>query len=185
MNISEIIEEHNYPTKNKLLKIIKKSYPHITQDDINDFYDDGATQVLAKKKKTKMGKIVANFPNERWNIDLLMMDKYKKFNTHKHILFAIDIFTRYVYAEPINSKTASDVTEAFQKILNKAKDKPVLIISDSERAFLSTEFNELLDDNEIVLQTVPIGDHNTLGVIDRFSLTFRNIIQRKFSHTKN
>ncbi len=186
MNIPEIIEEHNYPTENNLRKIIKKQYPHITPADIDEFFNiEQQEQVLKKKVKTKLGKIVANFPNERWNIDLLMMDKYKKYNTHKHILFAIDIFTRYVYAEPINSKTSADVIEAFQNILDKAKAKPILIISDSERAFLSNDFSQLLDNNDIILQTVPIGDHNTLGVIDRFSLTFRNIIQRKFSRTKN
>lgn len=176
--IAEIIEEYNYPSKQKFKKIVKDKYPNISSKDIDDFYHDGF-QAVERKNKSKSGKIVAFLPHERWNIDLLVMDKYQRYNqSYKYILFAIDIFSRYVFAQPLKSKSSADVIEAIENIFKS--EQPLLIVSDSERSFLSEPFQMLLREYNIVHQTVPVGDHNTLGVIDRFAKTYRDIIQKQF-----
>ena len=59
-----------------------------------------------------------------------------------------------------------------------------MIISDSDSTFLSKRFEKLLEDNNII-HNVPVGDHHTLGVIDRFALTLKRILSKQREITKS
>jgi len=85
----------------------------------------------------------------------------------------------------MKSKTLDSVLDAFTDII---KDKrPIMIISDSDSTFLSKRFEQLLEQNDIIHNVVPIGDHHSLGVIDRFALTLKRILtkQREISKSAN
>ena len=55
---------------------------------------------------------------------------------------------------------------------------PTSIVSDSDSAFLSHKFTAYLNKHEINHSTVPVGDHQSLGVIDRFALTIKRIFNK-------
>ena len=60
-----------------------------------------------------------------------------------------------------------------------------MIISDSDSTFTSPHFEELLNKNNIIHNIVPVGDHHTLGVIDRFALTLKRILTKQREITKS
>jgi hypothetical protein len=70
------------------------------------------------------------------------------------------------------------------EILIKKLGKPRVILSDNDKAFLSKSFTQLIDTNEIVLQTNIKDDHKALGIIDRFARTLKTIISKYFLYTK-
>ena len=107
-------------------------------------------------------------------IDLLDYQKYSKQNKgYNFILIAVDIFTRLAYACPIKNKKPESVLEAFKSF----DIKPLSVFHDSGNEYKGV-FLKYLNDNDIVDLKSDIGDHNSLGVIDRFSKTFKTIVSK-------
>ena len=69
-------------------------------------------------------------------------------------------------------KNNNNVLNAIESIISKS-NKPILIISDSDSTFLSKKIEEFFDSNNIIHNVVPIDDHHSLGIIDRFALTLK------------
>ena len=72
--------------------------------------------------------------DRQWQIDLIDMGEMVKYNKGvRYILAAIDVFSRYAFAQPCKSKKATDVLEAFKKM---TKDRhPKKVQSDKVRSF--------------------------------------------------
>ncbi len=95
-----------------------------------------------------------NFPRRRtvikglddlWQTDLAQMDTYMKANKNfKYILMVIDCFSKYVWAKPLKSKSAGDVTEAFAAILKESKRCPKYLNSDQGKEFYNSNFQRLM-----------------------------------------
>ncbi len=71
--------------------------------------------------------------------------------------------------------------------VKKYKTGISVIVSDSDSAFLGganqgdeRDFQQVMDKNDAIHETVKIGDHSALGVIDRFASTIKTILTRYF-----
>lgn len=62
---------------------------------------------------------------------------------------------------------------------------PDNIMSDSDSTFTSHEFQKLMKEKEITHNMVPIGDHKSLGVVDRFARTLKTKLTKIFIATKS
>ena len=60
-----------------------------------------------------------------------------------------------------------------------------LIITDSGKKFLNRDVQDLFKQLKIRHATVEVGDHNALGVIDRFSRTLKEQIFKDFTENNN
>ena len=91
----------------------------------------------------------------------------------------INVNTRYAHFEPLNSKSSQSVHESLQSFINKFH--PSRLISDSEPAFTSLENIDLLTKHKVRQQIVQDLKHNhsSLGIIDRFIRTIRDMNQPK------
>ena len=49
-------------------------------------------------------------------------------------------------------------------------------MSDNDKAYEGSQFNNILNKYDIILNENVIGDHNALGIIDRFARSFKNNI---------
>ena len=59
---------------------------------------------------------------ELWEPDLLDVQNIGKFNdNYKYILTVIDVFSKFLHAVPLRSKTGPTVASAFQSIINDKK----------------------------------------------------------------
>lgn len=184
--MDEIIEKYytnfNFPSVDKLYKLMKDDDYNIKKAVIQKYIDSKAeVQLLkeSKQSKKKFGHITSFKPNSVWNMDIFYLQKYYKFNHgYKYILCCVDIFTRFVYCEPMKTKEIDEVIKAFYMIIRKRK--PYVIVTDSDSTFLSNEFQKMLDKNEIALNPVPLHDHHSLGIIDRFARTIKTILHKRF-----
>ena len=89
----------------------------------------------SKTSKKQLGHTVAFKPNERWNVEVFYLLAYHKQNHgYKYILCCVDVFTRYVYCEPIKTKDISEVIKAFEMIIRR--EKPCIITCTSFIIFL-------------------------------------------------
>lgn len=116
--------------------------------------------------------ITAKEPLDIVNMDLMIMDKIKNKKGNKNYAYGlviIDIYSRYLWVIPIKKKTGTDVLEGFKK----AGIKPRQITSDSGSEFLNSTFQQYLKKIGTEHRTVKIGDHNSLGIVDRVIRTIR------------
>jgi transposase InsO family protein len=177
---------NNYPGVDKLTKLVKKAAPEITKAQVKHFLmHDTTTQLMKIQPKRKAeGHIVAFSANECWQMDIFDMSRYQLSNNgYKFILVCVDVFSRKAYAQPMRTKMVTEVESAFLKIITES-NKPNIILSDHEGAFLSNSFDRLLMSRKIILNVNIVGDHHALGIIDSFARRIKVIFTSIFLEYK-
>lgn len=189
--MDEIIEKYykkyNYPSVEKLYNIIKIHEPNtsIKRDNIKNFLSKRLEYelfkiILAKAIKKKQGRIIASFYEQLCQLDIYDLSKYSRQNKgYKYLLTIIDVFSRKAFIEPMKTKNSQDVLNSLSIIFKKYK--PHIITSDSDSAFMSDEVQKFLNNKKIIHDVVIAReDHHSLGIIDRFALTIKTIINKSF-----
>lgn len=126
--------------------------------------------------------ITAQYPLQQVQIDLMIMDKLKTKNKgYAYALVLIDIYSRFAEVIPMKSKTSRETLEAFKKI----KIHPEIIRSDNGSEFTNQEFQTYLKSKKIKHFTNNIGDHNYLGIVDRFIKTIRDKLRLLWTENDN
>ena len=173
--IRALYKKYNYPGAAKLynllngevkLSVIKKALE-----------DEDVRQLYYQRPHKAGGHITAFYKNEKWQCDLCFMDKFGQQNGgYKYLLLCIDVLTRYAWAIPLKTKNVNEVVAAFAMI----GDKPDVLMSDNGSEFTGKPFQEMLNQMGVTHQTAIVGDHKALGIIDRFTLTLKNMIYKTF-----
>lgn len=177
--MERLFKQYNYPSLKRFSEILKENGIKVSQKEIKEFLKNQAINQLHKpvqKVKKNLKHITASSPNETWQIDLLDYQKYGRQNKgYKYIFICVDVFTRKAKAEPIKTKAATNTAAAFQKIIADAEPKAIYSDDGSE---WKAEFKHLLESKKIVHVVNDYGDHNSLGIIDRFSRTIKTEIAK-------
>ena len=93
-------------------------------------------------------------PNEIWSADLIDMREFSKDNKrYNYLLNVIDIFSKYAWSIPLKTKTASEVTKAFETILTN-KNLPRKLWVDQGSKFYNKTFEKLQKTNPLQF-TIP------------------------------
>ena len=145
-----------------------------------------------------MGKIVAFKAFDMLQMDIYVLDKYSKSNKGYGYVFAlVDVFSRKAYAYPMKNKNLEGTTESLKKFFNESDVKKYktgisVIVSDSDSAFLGgkdqgdeRDFQQVMDKNDAIHETVKIGDHSALAIVDRWARTLKTILTRYFLESGN
>ena len=171
-------------SKNVFKNKIKKIYPEILMKDIDQFYTNLELGQILKKpiiKKSKFFKIVDN--PLTFQIDIMIFDKSQKIKNRGIFMFLtlIDILSRKSFMYPIKSRQTDDIIEGYNKFLNELETtynkSPNKIIGDDE--FNNKSFINLNEKLNIILDTQTAKDDhitkgNRLGIIDRYTRTYKN-----------
>lgn len=98
------------------------------------------------RKKFKRRRTIIKGLDDLWQSDLGQLDQYGKYNKNfKYILVVIDCFSKFVWAQALKTKTAVEVTEAFESILKKANGrKPKNLQTDQGKEYYNTHFQSLM-----------------------------------------
>lgn len=131
------------------------------------------------RKNFKRRHFVMKTIYDTYQMDLADMSAYKKENrNHTFILIIIDIFSKFVIAKPLKSKSAQHVTEAMEKVLKeypKAKNYQV----DQGREFWNSSFQNLMKKHKLNLYHT----FSTMkcSICERVILTLKRKIYKRFS----
>ena len=187
--INNYYEENYYPNLNELYSILKDNKISVTKKQVKEFLDKQLVEQITKetkKRKKESGHIVAFSENQIWQLDIFILKKYYKDNKgYGYILCAVDVFTRKAYAVAMKHKNNEEVLKAMEDILKEANESPLSIMSDSDSTFTSKKFQALINSDDIVHRTVPIGDHASLGIIDRFARTLKKRLTKVIENKKD
>lgn len=186
VNINTLWERSGYITDVGKLMTMAGPDSTLTRASIKAFLDrQEVNQLFHRPPKRLSGHIVAFKGNDLLQMDLLDFQKLKRFNRgNAWILIAVDVFTRYAYAIPLKRKTMDEVHAGLLTLLQTLPgDQPLpkRFMSDNGTEFLNRRVEELFELYNIEHDTNEVGDHKALGIIDRFSRTIRERLERHFA----
>ena len=81
----------------------------------------------------------------------------------------------------MKNKDNVNVFDCFKKFIrdsNLKKYTPTILMSDHDSTFMSSKFQEILKDNEVIHQPNILDDHHALGLIDSFTRTLKKTLTR-------
>ena len=98
------------------------------------------------KKNFPTNKIIYNYVDEIWSIDLADFSDYKTSNNkgYRYIFIIKDNYSKYLWAIPLRNKNSQTITNEFSNILTKSKRKPLEIESDRGAEFYNSIFQNFL-----------------------------------------
>lgn len=169
--ISTIINQNHFKSFNKIYDAVKKQNPNVSKKEVRQAIMTRKKDVHLKRLQTKPFQIKIFSPTLNcWFMDLL--DNGDGHVPRWYHIF-IGVNNRYAVANGMNSKSGKDVRESLMNFCERYH--PVKLTSDQESAFLDKQTLELLSAYNVLLQTVPDKNHSTLGIIDRFIRTLRDM----------
>ena len=128
-------------------------------------------------KKFDRIKIIPQFKDECWSIDLIDRSSLSKYNkNYKFIFTIIDNHTKYAWAIPLKDKSGKSTTAAFKKLIETSKRKPDKIWSDKGKEFYNKTFLDFLKQNEI--QIYSTNSDLKAVFVERFNRTLLDLIKK-------
>ena len=127
--INDINYNYNFPSLNKLIKLVQSKYIFSRDDIIKTVKGDINNQLMQSRKIPKAtGHITSLAVNELMQLDIFDMGRYKEDNidegiTYPYMLVLIDVFSRYAYVEPLQDKSQEVVLDTFKKLVDKVMQK--------------------------------------------------------------
>lgn len=195
---------------------IKSKYFGITRYDVSQFLSNNAEYVLAQPRKHRTNKPIAALKDKDTNkeepatlfaIDLIDMEQFikdgrVKSKTPPYLFVCIDIFSRYVFIEPMFAKDEDTSIKVFKKIMLRTKlfeqgtitnpnegekvpnvpaDRRITtIMSDRGGEFFSDKFQNFCRQNFISQRFTRSQSPQANGVVERVNKEIRKILNQLF-----
>src|SRR5215469_9899971 len=170
-NINLIIDKSHFKPFNKVYPLIKEQYPDITADEVQNILKKRSRDPYRMEKKMKpyQVKIFSQSP-DTWFHDLF--DNTAEGNPrYFHILFGTN--SRYAVVKPLPDKNTNSVLRTITEFVEEFD--PVKLTSDEEPAFKSERVCAYLESKDILVMFIEDNNHTSLGIIDRFIRTIRDM----------
>ena len=123
----------SYSGINKLWNVIKQDNDHnLTFKQVKTWLKKQESYVRhqAPPKVYPHQKILMSSMDEQWDGDLLSMDQFaRKNNGFKYLAVFIDIFSHYIWVEPMKTKTGNEMVQVLARVFNKGR-KPMNLRTD-------------------------------------------------------
>ena len=128
-------------------------------------------------------RVVTRGINDVWDVDLMDMTNLAQYNDGiTFIVIFIDIFSRFLYVEPMKNKSTKETLKAIKAVFAKSNDQPETFRCDAGKEFLGKEVSEYLTDREIY-QQISRSDTKA-NYAERVIRTLKKKIYRYLYHSK-
>lgn len=156
----------------------KYSWPNLYTDIKNYTKECLICLKAGYEKINTMNKIIyTKEKNEIWQVDLIgYLDLTKKKN--RYLLVAVEHYTKWIEAAPINNKDASTITKLINSLILEKHGIPKCIISDNGLEFANKEVENLALERKFEWKFNSPGNHSSVGAIERANQTLLNKIKK-------
>lgn len=159
----------------KLYRIAKDEGHDITMKQVKEFIRRQNEQQVFSRARPKVqgGHITSLYPDHTLQMDIMDMARWASSNNRfKYVLVIIDVFSREGYGYPMKNKSMASTVRAMKEFI-ETEYVPTVIMSDNDSSFKGKTFQALMNKHNIFHQTNDVGNHNALGVVDRFIQTLK------------
>ena len=169
--VNSIIDSLHFRSFNKVYDTVKKQIPNITKKEVRKIIAKRKSDRHLKRGHVKQYQIKIFSPTLNcWFMDLLDNGN-GSLPRWWHVFIGVN--NRYAVVNALNSKDAEDIRQSLLDFI--LQYHPVKLTSDKEPAFLERQNVQMLRDMKVKHQTVADSNHSTLGIIDRFIRTLRDM----------
>ena len=119
--------------------------------DVKKWLSEEETYTLHKpyKDKFKRESIIVGKIGEQWDTDLMVFDKISQYNKgYKYLAVFIDLFSRYLWIQPLKTKTPDEMVQVMKKVFATTK-KPQTIRSDQGKEYTGKKIQAFFQENGI------------------------------------
>ena len=144
-----------FSSADKLWKYIKLSGRSISRKQLDEWLSKQDTYTAHHPivRKFPTLKVTTSGINDVWDVDLMDVSNLAEDNDGvKFILIMIDVFSRYLYAEPMKDKSGPESVRAIKAIFNRSHQQPETFRSDAGKEFLAHQVRDFLAERDIYQQ---------------------------------
>ena len=133
-------------------------------------------------KKFNKRKVYSQFKDNIWGVDLADMQSLSRKNSGiKYLLCAIDLYSKYAFAVPLNDKKGISITNVFNKIIKQSNRKPNKVWVDQGSEFYNRDFKKWLSHNDTEMYST--YNEGKSVVAERFIRTLKNKLYKHMTAT--
>ena len=176
-----------YGETNKSTSIIREIINTKQKFGLGNNPNEILSNELHKQRKINFTRrrVISNYIDRIWGIDLIPMIKYSKQNrNYKYILTVIDIFSKFSWCYPLKSKKSEEIINSFKDIFKKSKRKPTRIQSDEGTEFTNNQTQNFFKDNNIKWYHT-YNRYIKCSICERYNRTILNRIYKNFTLNNN
>lgn len=150
---------------------------------LDKFGSDVKRQVVEElhkpaRKIYKRRRVVVKGLNDLYQADLVEMIPYARQNGgYKYILVVIDVFSKFVWANPVKTKSAKDITNVMKKILSSKT--PRNLQTDMGKEFYNKDFSALM--KKLNINHYSTFSSTKASVVERVNRTLKSLMWKEFS----
>ena len=195
--IQRVSEELNSPSTAKLFAVLRSQGVAVKLREVEAYTKRQAVRQVQAPRYGFTGKIAAHDINDRWFADLIDFtaapsDGGEKVGLHptntgfRFVLVVQDVFSRFLWCEPLRTKAPVEVAAAFDDIVARAHGKPRSLTTDQGAEF-DHQFQEVLARHGIDARQKDKFDINAISTIDTAIGNFKKALARdcRANHTAN
>ena len=178
--MDDLIDRSHFKSISRLYPLIHKHYPNMSKTEIIEVIKQRLhdRQMKLKQKKPYMRAIFEPVIGCYFHDFLQQTDDRNKalYPNYYHIF--LESNSRYAFAYPVEDKSAETAVKTLEQFIKDNHGKPIRkLTSDGERGFDSKKFTDYCHKNNIVVKIILDKAHTTLGLMDRFIRTLRDMNQ--------
>lgn len=168
---------------NQFYSQVSKHYIGIKKTETSAFLKkQGNYQITRPITKKINHPILANSPNQKWEVDCIVLKPYAipGFNNnghHKIIVTVVDVFSRKVWAKAINNQESQPVADALNAIFAISQTIPHEVQTDGGSEFIGAPFRTLLQNNNIRVKITKSYSPISNGIVERMNREIRKKIR--------
>ena len=177
--VAELYQELSFPSAAKLQSALRKEGISLSLEGLKSLTSESGARQVHQPPPSYGGHIASRAMDDRWAADLMSFESKpaRRANvTYTQVLLVQDIFSRFLWAVPISSKT--QVRRAFEDILDTSGRTPRQLNIDKATEFSSREFQTMLARRGKIQWREKVGK-NDIATVDRAMGTLRDTIARR------
>ena len=129
--IEALFEQLNYPGAARLKQALKNRGIPYTNLQVEKLAKGETVRQIQQAAPPLKGKVASHYMGYEFQADLIDWTSTpsgaNKKKGEKYILVVQDVFSRFIWAEPLASKRPDEVLQAFKRVLAKAEEEGIMI----------------------------------------------------------
>ena len=169
--VNQIIDKTRFRTFNKVRAVVRKDYPDITDKELRFIISKRNHDIRPGRIRNKIYQVkIFSRSRNSWFGDLY--DNLEG-NEPRYWYLFINTNTRYAVAYELPDKSKDSIHQVLRRFVNEYH--PRKLTHDEEKGLTADINTEYLKDHKCALFIVQEQLHSTLGIIDRFIRTLRDM----------
>lgn len=166
---------------NKLHTILTQNGYVVKIDEIKKWLQKHDAYTLFKpiKYRFKRNRIVTTGLDYMWDADLAEVGNIAEHNDgYRYLLVAIDVFSRYLWIEPVKTKQQNEIKSAFERIFAKTNRRPQRLRTDKGKEFINKTVRTYL--TRLQIKAFTTKNETKANYAERVIRTVKTLLYRYF-----